>query len=176
MKGQGNILKTLLIAAAVYTLPLGAPVKRDTSDNTVIETCAAARNMMSNLPMCTNTTTTNCANSTFPRQYNAEYAAELLNRTVSDGFNAAVIGALQNCFNDSASSSQCELAAAAIRLHYALKNFINESASTDSPKTQIHLDCNSTAQNVEQTLCCASFYTLDVLDDVNNGKYNNNCI
>ena len=157
-------------------------MKRDTSDNTVIETCAAARNMR-NLPMCTSTPTTNCANSTFPRpdSYNAEHAAaELLNRTVSDGFNAAVIGALQNCFNGSASSSQCELAAAAIRLHYTVKNFINESASTDSPKIQIHLGCNRSTheevpQNVEQTLCCASVYTLDVLDDVNEGEYHSNC-
>ena len=58
MEGQGNILKTLLIAAAVYTLALGAPVKRAMSGNTVIETCAAAARVRSNLPTCTSTTAT----------------------------------------------------------------------------------------------------------------------
>ena len=52
--------------------------------------------------------------------------------------------------------------------------------STDSQKTQIHLGCKRTTheevpQNVEQTIYCASVYTLDVLDDVNNGKYYSNC-
>ncbi len=139
-------------------------MKRDISSNTVIEICAAAKNMMSNLPMCTSTTPTIC-NSTFFKEYTVGDAARyLLNQMNSTGFNAAVIGALQNCFNDSASSSQCELAAAAIRFHYTIKNFIEESPSTDSQKTQIHLGCNRTTLNVEQTLCCTSGYTLEILE------------
>ena len=163
MEGQGNFLKTLLIAAAVYTLALGAPVKRVTSGSNVNETCAAARNM-ENLLMCTSTTTTKCATST--GSYNFKDAAEaLLLHTESTGFNASVIGALQKCFNNSASSSQCELAAAAIKFHYAIKNFIKENSPTDSQMTQIHLGCNTTPheEDVEQTLCCTSVYTLDVL-------------
>jgi len=63
MEGKGNILKTLLIAAAVYTLALGVPVKRDgSSNNTVIEICAAAARVRSNLPMCTGRNTTNWTN------------------------------------------------------------------------------------------------------------------
>ena len=36
MEGQGNILKTLLIAAVIYALALAAPVKRDTSSNSTV--------------------------------------------------------------------------------------------------------------------------------------------
>ena len=83
MKGQGNILKTLLIAAVVYTLALGAPVKRDTSSstvtnntvisNTVTEACAAATDIK-NIKNCSDT---DILEKT-PHTYSEDYAAEAL--------------------------------------------------------------------------------------------------
>ena len=135
-------------------------MKRDTSSSNVNETCAAARNM-ENLLRCTSTTTTESA--TFTDSYNFKDAAEVLSsHTECTGFNVSVIGALQKCFNNNASSSQCELAAAAIKFHYAIKNFIiKENSPTDSQMTQIHLGCNTTPheEDVEQTLYCTSAYT-----------------
>ena len=66
MEGQGNILKTLLIAAVVYTLALGAPVNRDTSSSTVTgntvisnvtEACAAAKDTRKIVADCSPVTT-----------------------------------------------------------------------------------------------------------------------
>ena len=85
MEAQGNILKTLLIAAVVYTLALGAPVKRDTSistvtSNTVIsnvtEACAAAT-LTRHLTTCSNTTW-NVTTVVNGGSYDENYAAEIL--------------------------------------------------------------------------------------------------
>ena len=141
-------------------------MKRETSGSNVNETCAAARNMK-NLLTCTSTTTAKLADS-----YNVKDAAEVLSLHIEiPGFNASVIGALQKCFNNSASSSQCELAAAAIKFHYAIKNFIKENSPTDSQMTQIHLGCNTTPheEDVKRTLCRTSAYTLAVLERIDDG-------
>ena len=86
MEAQGNILKTLLIAAVVYALALGAPVKRDTSSstvtsntvisNTVTEACEAAT-LTRHLTTCSNTTwsVTTVVNG---GSYDENYAAEIL--------------------------------------------------------------------------------------------------
>ena len=125
MEAQGNILKTLLIAAVVYTLTLGAPVKRDTSCNSVvIEACAAANK--------TRNTMANCSNTTWELpmgQYNDEnHTAVLLQANLQQyNFNRTVCEAVQRCLNHSDYVPQkCKLAAAAMELYVTVNKFIAE--------------------------------------------------
>ena len=107
MEGQGNILKTLLIAAVVYTLALGAPVNRDTSCSIVAEACAAARN--------TKNFVADCSSVTLPTMdyYNKTDAAEYLWKILpANNFNGAVCEAVRKCLNHRYSDrKKCTLAA-----------------------------------------------------------------
>ena len=178
MEAQGNILKTLLIVAVIYTLALGAPVKRDTSSstvtnntvisNTVTEACAAAT-FTRNLTTCSNTTwnVPTVVNGT----YDKNYAAEILWKTLQDkNFKGAVCEAVQKCLNNTDFDPQkCKLAVAAMELQDTIKRFIAEHGT----KTlQIHCCPSTNEEEVEETLCDASVYTQKILAGIlENRKY-----
>ena len=174
MEGQGNILKTLLIAAAVYTLALGAPVKKDTSSNTVIKTCAAARNM-SNLP--TDTTATNWTKPTWydPKSstYNETNVADDLQAQLQNhSFNGAVSEAVWKCYNNSDCDPQkCKLAVAAIILQDRTTNFIAVYGGSATAQTSCTTPTSSfTDEEVQQILCNASVYITDLLQYASGNK------
>ena len=173
MEGQGNILKTLLIAAVVYTLALGAPVKKDTSSSTVTsntvisnvtEACEAAT-VTRNLTTCSNTTwnVTTVVNN---GSYDENYAAEILwSKLQEKNFNGAVCEAVQKCLNNTDFDPQkCKLAAAAMEFQDTIKRFIAEHGTKTWAQTlQIHCCTSTNEEEVEKTLCDASVYTQTVL-------------
>ena len=183
MEAQGNILKTLLIAAVVYTLALGAPVKRDTSsstvtnntviNNTVTEACAAAT-LTRNLTTCSNTTwnvTTVANGGTYDEIYAADILWEILQKK---NFNGAVCEAVQKCLNNTDfDPQQCKLAVAAMELQDTIKQFIELGTKT----LQIHCCPSTNEEEVEKTLCDASAYTQTVLAGIMNLSSNaySNC-
>ena len=174
MEALGNILKTLLIAAVVYTLALGAPVKRYTSSsavtsntvisNTVTEACEAAT-LTRNLTTCSNTTwnVTTVANG---GSYDENYAAEILWIKLQEkNFNGAVCEAVQKCLNNTDFDPQkCKLAVAAMKLQDTIKRFIAEHGTKTWAQTlQIHCCTSTNEEEVEKTLCDASVYTQKIL-------------
>ena len=186
MKRQGISIKTLLIAAAVYTLALGAPVKRDTSFNTVTNVCSAAKNLRG-LAMCSNSKQAWVlpiwANKT-ATSTDEDAAGDLwekLTKKKDYPFNRAVSGAVQKCFNNSDHTQQkCKLAAAAITLHDTIKDFITEYLGrTEAQEIQTEIDCNTTTPEVQddvaQTLCPVGQYILNLLKEIDNGRYCNDC-
>ena len=184
MEGQGNILKTLLIAAAVYTLTVGAPVKRDTSGNTVIEMsgntvieiCAAAKRVRMNLPMCKTTNWTKLYDE--GDSYNEGSVAAALPQKLKDhSFNGAVREAVWKCFNNSDCDPQkCKLAASAIILQDSTTNFIAAHGDSATAQTSCNTPTNSsTDESMEQILCNASVYITDLLQHAVNGKYYDSC-
>ncbi len=173
MEGQGNILKTLLIAAAVYTLPLGAPVKRDTIDITVNKTCAAAAWVRMNLPMCNTTNWTKQWDS-----YNESSVAAALAEELKDhSFNGAVREAVWKCFNNSDCDPQkCKLAAAAIILQDSTTNFIAAYGGNATAQTNCTTPTNSfTDEQVQEILCSASVYIVDLLQHAAGSTYYESC-
>ena len=181
MEGQGNILKTLLIAAAVYTLALGAPVKRATSGNTVIETCAAAARVRSNLPTCTSTTATKWSKPSWATgTYNeGSVARDLPAKLETHSFNGAVREAVRKCSNNSDCDPQkCKLAAAAIILQDSTTNFIAAYGGSATAQTSCTTPTSSfTDDEVQQILCNASVYIMKLLQNVDKdrGPYYNSC-
>ena len=183
MEGQGNILKTLFITAAVYTLALGAPVKRATSGNTVNETCAAAARVRSNLPTCTSTTATKWSKPSWAIN-NGEYnersvAGDLPAKLETHSFNGAVSEAVRKCYNNSDCDPQkCKLAAAAIILQDSTTNFIAAYGGSATAQTSCTTPTSSfTDEEVQQILCNASVYIMKLLQDVDKGRgpYYNSC-
>ena len=130
MEGQGNILKTLLIVAVVYTLALGAPVKRDTSNsnftnNTVInivtEACAAAT-VIRNIKNCSDT---DIRVKTADIYSEGDAAIALSINLTTKKFSGAVCEAVWKCLNHRDSDrKKCKLAAAAMELHDTINKFI----------------------------------------------------
>ena len=183
MEGQGNILKTILIAAAIYTLALGAPVKRDTSGNTVTETCAAAAWVRSNLLTCTSTTATKWLKPSWATPYGhyneGNVAGDLQAKLETHSFNEAVSEAVRKCSNDSDCDPQkCKLAAAAIILQDSATNFIAAYGGSATAQTSCTTPTSSfTDEEVQQILCNASVYIMKLLQDVDkdNGPYYNSC-
>ena len=176
MGGQGNILRTLLTTAFIGTLALGAPVKRDTSDKTVIQACEAAK---ATKKLCSSTTPTPW-NRTGWNTYTERDAAEFLNKTLQDkNFTGTVREAVCNCFKDSESDSQrCEQAAGAIVLLKKMKNLIAAYGDSTQAHT-IQIECSTSTDEVEvkQNLCDASECTLELLLGINRdeGPYYNYC-
>ena len=177
MEGQGNILKTLLIVATIYTLALGM------SGNTVIETCAAARNM-SNLPTCTDTTATNWTKPTWYDHKSSTYnetnvAGDLQAKLQNHSFNGAVSEAVWKCYNNSDCDPQkCKLAAAAITLRDSTTNFIAVYGGSATAQTSCTTPTSSfTDEEVQQILCNASVYIMKLLQNVDKdrGPYYNSC-
>ena len=171
MEGQGNILKTLLIAAVIYALALGVPVKRDTSSSTVAEACAAAANVNKSLTMCSDDLKDNDTWST----YNESSAAKALSKKLTTkNFSEAVCEAVRKCLNHSNfERKKCKLAAAAMELHDTINRFIANSSAQTLP---INCSCTSTDEvEVEEPLCYASVYTLDLLAGIDGGDYVSNC-
>ena len=165
MEGQGNILKTLLIAAVVYALALGVPVKRQTSSSTVTsnssssivaEACAAARN--------TSKIVADCSPETLPTEdtYDEARAAEYLwNILPENNFTGAVCEAVRKCLNHTDSDrKKCTLAAAAIELHDTVNKFIAKNGAKP-----LRIDCCTSTDEVEveKALCHACVYTQDIL-------------
>ena len=170
MEGQGNILKTLLIVATIYTLALGM------SGNTVIETCAAARNM-SNLPTCTDTTATNWTKPTWYDHKSSTYnetnvAGDLQAKLQNHSFNGAVSEAVWKCYNNSDCDPQkCKLAAAAITLRDSTTNFIAVYGGSATAQTSCTTPTSSfTDEEVQQILCNASVYITDLLQHARGNK------
>ena len=166
MEVQGNILKTLLIAAVVYTLALGAPVKRQTSSSIVAEACEAAKDTEN---LCSNADKTSC-DINLPSNYDEAHAAEYLSAELKNhSFNGAVSEAVWACLNDSAANSQkCQLAAAAIILQDTIKAFFERNNETQA--IQIDCDTSTDREKVVKTLCYASVFTREVLANIDNGK------
>ena len=173
MEAQGSILKTLFIAAVIYTLALGAPVKRDTSSSTVTsntvisnvtETCAAAT-LTRNLTACSSTTWN--VPTVVNGSYAENFAAEILWSTLQKkNFNGAVCEAVQKCLNNTDFDPQkCKLAAAAMELQDTIKRFIAEHGTKTWAQTlQIHCSTSTGGvEEVEHTLCDASVYTQKIL-------------
>ena len=174
MERQGSILKTLLIAAAIYTLALGAPVKRDTSGNTVNETCAAAARVRRNLLTCTDTTATNWTKpSGAIGDYNeGSVARDLPAKLETHSFNGAVREAVRKCYNNSDCDPQkCKLAAAAIILQDSTTNFIAAYGGSATAQTSCTTPTSSfTDEEVQQILCNASVYITDLLQHASGNK------
>ena len=179
--------KILVIAAAVYTLALGAPVKRDTSVNTVAKVCSAAKDLQrlaKNLAMCSFTQNWTLPIWATPTGSSDEGSAarDLLKKLTKDHpFNGAVSGAVLKCFNYSERSRhKCKLAAAAITLYDTTKDFITTYQDlTHAQEIQIEIDWNTTRYDVMdkviQTLCPASAYILNLLKVIDYGRYCNVC-
>ena len=174
MEGQGNILKTLLIAAIVYTLALGAPVKRDTSSSTVAEACTAATDIK-NIKNCSDT---DILEET-PHTYSEDYAAEALSeKLTTKNFSGAVCEAVRKCLNHSNfEQKNCKLAAAAMELHDTINKFIVKHGTPRyAQPLPINCSCTSTDEvEVEGPLCFASNYTLDLLAGIDDGRYGSYC-
>ena len=170
MEGQGNILKTLLIAAVVYTLALGAPVKRDTSSNSAVMEAYAAANKTRN-------TMANCSKTTWElpmgTHYDKNRTAELLQAKLQQyNFNRTVCEAVQKCLNNTDYVPQeCKLAAAAMELHVTIKRFIAEHGTKTWAQT-LEIGCYTSTEEVEdmeKALCDASVYTQEILKDIEGG-------
>ena len=159
MEGQGNILKTLLVAAVVYTLALGAPVKRDTSNSTVAEACAAATDIEN---------ITNCPDIRVitPDTTNENSAAEYLWKILPENnFTVAVCEAVRKCLNHRDSyPEKCTLAAAAMELHDTINKFIVKHGKKKYAQP-LRIDCCTSTDEVEVEgpLCYASVYTRKML-------------
>ena len=180
MERQGSILKTLLIAAAIYTLALGAPVKRDTSGNTVNETCAAAARVRRNLLTCTDTTATNWTKPSWAiGDYNeGSVARDLPAKLETHSFNGAVREAVRKCSNNSDCDPQkCKLAAAAIILQDSTTNFITAYGDSATAQTNCTTPTSTfTDGEVQQILCNASVYIMKLLQRADkHGKYYKSC-
>ena len=172
MKGQGNILKTLLIVAVVYTLALGAPVKRDTSNstvtsntvisNTVTEAASAAATDIKNIKNCSDTDILVITPNTYSEDDAAEYLS--VNLTTKN-FSGAVCEAVWKCLNHSNfEQKKCKVAAAAMELHDTINKFIVKHGTT--PYAQpLPIDCCTSTDEVEVEgpLCYASVYTQKIL-------------
>ena len=177
MEAQGNILKTLLIVAVIYTLALGAPVKRDTSNSTVTsstvaEACAAARNTSKIVADCSSVTT-----ETPTEIYHEPRAAVHLGKELLKGnFTGAVCEAVRKCLNHSDyDPKKCKLAAAAMELHDTVNKFIAKYETNDTQTLPIDC-CTSTDEvKVKGPLCYASKYTLALLAGIDGGDYVSNC-
>ena len=177
MEAQGSILKTLLIAAVVYALALGAPVKRQTSSSIVAEACEAAKDTEN---LCSNADKTSCGinlPSTF--HYDEAHAAEILSAELKRrSFNGAVSEAVWKCLNDSAANSQkCQLGAAAIILQDTIKAFFKKyGENNETQAIQIDCDTSTDREKVAKTLCYASVCTRKVLAGIDGGHpYASNC-
>ena len=165
MEVQGNILKTLLIVAVVYTLALGAPVKRQTSSSIVADACAAARDTRKIVAKYCPTVTPLTEN-TYDESRAAEYLWEYLTEI---NFTGAVCEAVRKCLNHSDSYRKtCKLAAAAMELHDTINKIIAKpGAKTDAQPLPTNCSCTSTDEvEVEGPLCYASKYTLKILANI----------
>ena len=166
-------------------------MKRDTSDNTVIDTisnnvteiCAAAKRVRKNLPMhyvcnTTNWTKPSWTETSSVSSYNEESVADDLPcKLERHSFNGAVSEAVQKCFNSSDCDSQkCKLAAAAIILQNSTTNFIAAYGGSARAQTNCTTPTSSfTDEQVKQILCNASVYITDLLQHAVNGKYDKSC-
>ena len=169
MEGQGNILKTLLIAAVIYALALGAPVKRQTSSSIVAEACAAARNTSKIVADCSSVTT---PNETY---HEPRAAAYLWNELLENKFTEAVCEAVQQCLNHSDyDPKKCKLAAAAMELHDTINKFIAKQG-TKSDAQPLWIECCTSTDEVEveKALCHASVYTRELLAGIDGYHYSN---
>ena len=179
MEVQGNILKTLLIVAVVYTLALGAPVKRDISSSTVAKACAAA-NDLQNLTQHNETTTINC---TCGQQ--DLYDACILARELKDdlkrtqvNFREAVRESVVKCFNSDGFNKSCQLAIKAITLQDAINKFLVQ-VNLVKPYCQVltqsvnYCSRNTTEVDakVEEKLYVASTCTLKCLGKLDEASY-----
>ena len=87
-------------------------------------------------------------------------------------FNGAVTEAVRKCFNDSASNTQkCEVAAAAVILYGAIKEFIEVYGSDRQMPYGSTTTNTSLTSTYGHVLCDASVYILDLLVGANDGKY-----
>ena len=174
MEGQSSILKTFLIAAVIYTLTFGAPVKRDT-ENVIDKTCKAARRLYNLTIPCE--TAMQCACSDLEETNYAPSPRKIAEKLISSTFNftAAVREAVEICVNSSGpQQTKCTVAIAAITLQDMIKRFIGES-NTDQILNQKEIDCsgNKTEVNAEmneQTLCEASWCTMKCLRKLENNE------
>ena len=181
MKGQGNILKTLLIAAVVYTLALGAPVKRDTSSSTVAKACAAA-NYLQNLTQHKENTTINCTCGQQAAQYDACTLARELNADLTRtqvNFREAVRESVVKCFNSDGFNKSCQLAIKAITLQDAINKFLVQVNLVKPDCPVLTQSVNYCSRNttevdakVEEKLYVASTCTLKCLGKLDD----NSCI
>ena len=168
MEGQGNILKTLFIAAVVYTLALGAPVKRNTSSSIVTEICSTAKHVRMST-MCSSATTTRWS---FLDHYEENFTAEILSQELQkQNFTGMVCEAVWKCLNSSDPDPQkCELAAAAIRLQDTIRRFMMKHGEETWVQTMQN-SCNdcilpAVEVDIKQILCNATVYILDLLDEI----------
>ena len=176
MEAQGNILKTLLIVAVVYTLALGAPVKRDTSSNSAVMEAYAAANKTRNTMANCSSTTWNVSTVVNNGSYDNNFAAEILQAKLRQyNFNRTVCEAVQKCLNHSDYvPRKCKLAAAAIELHVTVNKFIAENEMET-----LQIDCCTSTEEVEdmeKALCDACAYTQEILAGIDGGHpYGSNC-
>ena len=162
MEVQGNILKTLLIAAVIYTLALGAPVKRQTISSIVAEACAAAKNTTKIVADCSSTPTLTTPTYTYNE---SDAAAYLRKGLLENKFTGAVCEAVRKCLNHrDYEPKKCKLAAAAMELHDTVNKFIAKYETNDTQTLPINCSCTSTDEvEVEGPLCYASRYTRVIL-------------
>ena len=177
MKGQGR-LQTFVIAATIYALTIGAPVKREITPckASCNKACAAAKDLQQRLAedLHTYNTTINCScringTLTAPQVY-AWGLLNNLNSTVATFPEAVWVSAVK-CLNSSDSSNEsCQLATEAITLLGAVKHFINHCNITLVNSTlelnHNEANCRSTPEvdsQMKQTLYAASKCTLECL-------------
>ena len=140
MEGQGSILKTLLIAAAVYTLALGSPVKRSNTmsnsnnamcNNGVTEACEAAKTVANALHNHNATINCTCEDKIYGDDHFTLAKHLLTDLTRAEvNFPEAVRETVVKCFNsDSSSNESCQLAMRTITLLGAVRHFIEQQVN-----------------------------------------------
>ena len=134
MEGQGNIFKTLLITAAVYTLALGAPMKRSNSNNEmcnngVTEACEAAKTVANALHNHSATINCTCEDTIYdPFSLAKDLLTDLTRAEVN--FPKAVRETVVKCFNSNESSNEaCQLAMSTITLLGTVRHFIEQQVN-----------------------------------------------
>jgi len=142
MEGQGSILKTLLIAATIYTLALGAPVKRSNMSNSnnarcnngVTEACEAAKTVANALHNHNATINCTCENKIYDPITLAKHLLTDLTRAEVN-FPEAVRETVVKCFNsDGSSNESCQLAMRTITLLGAVRHFIEQQVNPSNDK------------------------------------------
>ena len=165
MDKQGRVLKTLLGVAVVYTAAVGAPVQRVTCANT--SSLIQAFSLPSiNDTLCLNATQLKCEGENFTINIDDvdNYLQPLL---LNDGLTRAVSEAENECFNNTGSEPRkCELAEAAIALQATIKIYVAKYRDRGEAFTH-WIDCSpADEEDMEQTLCWASTYSMQILQRV----------
>ena len=156
MEVQVKALQTFLIVSVIYTLTIGAPVKRQAHD--MVEN---AKSVLINIKdtLCPNTTQLSC-NLGLSKIDMADVDDYL--KPVLELQKAALKQAVNKCISSTdLDPHNCELATAAIRLQTTIVDFVAISVEA----WNIMINCTPPKDaDMEQTLCRASLYTKKVLD------------